>query len=126
MQEPVGGLQANGNGVPCRAQIDFAQTGTTTCVVVAGELDLATVPKLRDALLRPRPPDAEHVVIDLKRVTFMDSAGLHALMDAHDHWGERLRIRLGTVAARLVDITALRDRLPIIDTDTPLKSSTRI
>lgn len=48
---------------------------------VRGEIDLVTAPVLREALL----PVLEHgtgaVVVDLSEVPFMDSAGVHALVD---------------------------------------------
>ena len=45
-------------------------------VAVRGELDLATVGTLADELGRVARP----VVLDLSRVTFMDSMGVHLLM----------------------------------------------
>ena len=51
-------------------------------LVVHGELDIATAPELRRLLtgLRLR---GHSVVLDLAEVTFIDSTGLSALMDAH-------------------------------------------
>ena len=45
-------------------------------MAVRGELDLATVGTLEDELGRVAPP----VVLDLSRVSFMDSMGVHLLM----------------------------------------------
>ncbi len=45
---------------------------------LAGELDLATVPRLRDALLDFAPMDG--VRLDLSQLTFLDSTGLHAIL----------------------------------------------
>jgi anti-anti-sigma factor len=59
---------------------------------IRGELDLAAVPPLRTAvssLCRSRTPDAELFVLDLTAVTFMDSAGLHALNDVQVRLAER-------------------------------------
>jgi anti-anti-sigma factor len=48
---------------------------------VAGELDLATSPQLRQALGEARQ-DARLVVLDVREITFIDSAGVHAILDA--------------------------------------------
>jgi anti-sigma B factor antagonist len=48
---------------------------------VAGELDLATVPRMRDALVQlAADHPATTVVVDLDGVAFIDSAGLGALV----------------------------------------------
>jgi anti-anti-sigma factor len=56
--------------------------GTTRIVCVDGEIDLSTVSELRDAIGAAFDDDSETVVVDLSGVTFMDSTGLHALIDA--------------------------------------------
>jgi anti-sigma B factor antagonist len=46
-------------------------------VSVAGELDLATVPKLREAALAELSvPDCSTLVLDLDGLTFLDSTGI--------------------------------------------------
>ncbi len=51
-------------------------------VVVAGEVDLATVPELRDALSRVIASVPRGVVVDLAAVEFMDASGVGALVGA--------------------------------------------
>jgi anti-anti-sigma factor len=51
-------------------------------LVVHGELDIATTPELVEMLRRLRY-QGHAVQLDLSAVTFMDSTGLTALMDAH-------------------------------------------
>lgn len=57
---------------------------TATVLSVHGEIDIATVPHVREALLRvftttlPR-----HLVVDLSDVTFLDSSGIGVLVGAH-------------------------------------------
>jgi anti-anti-sigma factor len=48
---------------------------------VHGEIDLGTAPVLRDALLPVLEHHAGPVVVDLSEVTFMDSTGVHLLID---------------------------------------------
>ena len=96
--------------------IAYERHGTIACLRASGELDLATAPQFRDAYARAQQDGPEILLIDLADVTFIDSTGLHALLDAHtqdEH--QRLRIILSPVAARLIDVVKLRDRLPIIE-----------
>jgi anti-sigma B factor antagonist len=55
--------------------------GFAAWVHVAGELDLATSPQLRETL-REAQPDARLVVLDLREVTFIDSAGVDLILEA--------------------------------------------
>ena len=48
-------------------------------VVVTGEVDLDTAPTVRDEILRHLHSGA-NVHLDLGKVTFMDSSGLHVLL----------------------------------------------
>jgi anti-anti-sigma factor len=63
-----------------------------TVVALAGELDAYTVPSFRDRLEQHRTEHAQ-LVIDLSRVTLLDSAGLAALLSLRNRAaaaGERL------------------------------------
>lgn len=51
-----------------------------TVVQVAGDLDMATSPQLRDGLQRILAAGTRNVVIDMAGVGFMDSSGLGALV----------------------------------------------
>jgi anti-anti-sigma factor len=51
-------------------------------VAAAGELDLWTCPALRRALYLAAE-SSRRLVVDLTRVTFLDSSGIGALLDAH-------------------------------------------
>jgi anti-sigma B factor antagonist len=82
-------------------------------VVVAGELDIATVPELSPHVTAGDDGDA--VILDLAAVTFIDSTGLRLLIEAHAALGERLRIVPSPACERLFEITGVRDRLPIAD-----------
>jgi anti-sigma B factor antagonist len=66
-------------------------------VRVAGELDLATVPQLERSLGEPQL-QARLVVLDLRELAFMDSAGVHAIVNASiraRHVGGRLVLLRG-------------------------------
>jgi anti-anti-sigma factor len=95
-------------------RITCERTGTTVRLNVTGELDLASGPRLRDRLSDQLADHAEIVVLDLADVSFIDSTGLHALLDATAQDGNRLRIIPNPGLLRLLDITGLHDRLPIV------------
>jgi stage II sporulation protein AA (anti-sigma F factor antagonist) len=68
---------------------------------IAGELDLGTVSKLRDALT-PFVGDGE-VTLDLSELTFIDSTGIHALLDvARSQDGKKLILESPTEPVRRV------------------------
>jgi anti-sigma B factor antagonist len=69
-------------------------------VRVAGELDIATAPQL-ERTLREAQLQARLVVLDLCDLAFMDSSGLHAIVDAS--------IRARQVGRRLVVLRGPRN-----------------
>ncbi len=89
-------------------------TGTTVRITVSGEVDIATATHLREHTSRQLAEPAELVVLDLTAVSFIDSTGLHALLDAAAQGGTRLRIVPSPVCLRLFDIAGVRDRLPLV------------
>lgn len=73
---------------------------------VEGEIDLANVQKLREAL--DGEPDRP-LVVDLSHVTYIDSAGIAVLFDRAAHGPLEIRCRPDSVVAPLIDITRLGD-----------------
>jgi anti-anti-sigma factor len=49
----------------------------------SGEIDIATAPQLQDALGIVEALDPSTIIVDLREVSFMDSTGIHALLQAH-------------------------------------------
>src|SRR4051812_12449598 len=47
-----------------------------------GEVDIDTVGQLREQLENATATGAKHVVLDLRGVTFLDSTGLHLVLEA--------------------------------------------
>jgi anti-anti-sigma factor len=61
------------------------ESGATSCLRPAGEFDLAAVGSVENALDRAlRAPTTRRVVFDLRRLTFLDSAGLQTILRAND------------------------------------------
>jgi anti-sigma B factor antagonist len=59
--------------------IEPAEHGTTTLLVLRGELDIATSPQLRDELVRVIG-EGRRIVVDLEGLSFIDSVGLGILV----------------------------------------------
>jgi anti-sigma B factor antagonist len=87
-------------------------------VHLAGELDLASAPALRDTL-RDAETRAQIVLLDLRDLTFMDSAGVHAIVRAcvrAQRAGRRLILVRGPRQVdRLLALAGVADRLEIDD-----------
>jgi anti-sigma B factor antagonist len=64
--------------------LDPHRVGQHTVVGVTGELDVASAPALRDALLALlNRGDGASLVVDLRGVTFIDSTGVGSLLRIH-------------------------------------------
>jgi len=67
--------------------LDPHRTGPHTVVGVTGEIDVATAPALRDALLGLLNRGVDSLVVDLRGVTFVDSTGVGSLLRIHHRQG---------------------------------------
>ncbi len=87
---------------------------------VTGELDIATAPQLAEMLGRAEQR-CQRVVLDLRQVTFMDSAGVHVILNASlraNAAGRRLVLVRGPAHVdRVLDLTIASDNLEIVDLD---------
>ena len=94
-------------------------------VMLSGELDMATAPQLEDALSEAAR-DSVAVILDLSKLEFMDSAGLHAILNAHARLNEA-NCRLALIAGgpqvqRIFEITGVEHRLEFVDTPDAVRS----
>ena len=78
---------------------------------LTGEMDIATAPQLVAAMRSLARPDLQHVWLDLAELTFVDAAGLAALVQVRrlvDGQGGRLTLRgVPPFVRRLLTITNL-------------------
>jgi anti-sigma B factor antagonist len=58
-------------------------------VIVVGEVDLLSAPRLEAALEEILGTNARYIAIDLTETTFMDSAGIHSLVRTHQRAARR-------------------------------------
>ena len=88
-------------------------------IVLTGELDIATAPKLEDEVRRLEGEGRKLIVIDLRGLEFMDSSGLRALLAADTRARERgarvVIVRGDERIQRVLRITRLDERLEIVD-----------
>jgi anti-sigma B factor antagonist len=91
----------------------------TITLALSGELDLVSSPALERALEDQAQSEVELVVVDLRRLDFMDSTGLHTVLRiqqaAHDAGRQFALIRGPDQVQRLFDLTGLAETLPIVD-----------
>jgi anti-sigma B factor antagonist len=94
-------------------------TGRATTLVLSGDLDLLSSPTLAHAADAVAESDAELVIIDLRELEFMDSTGLHVLLQAQQRMHELGRrfvlVRGGDQVQRMFDLTGVADALTIVD-----------
>jgi anti-anti-sigma factor len=105
---------------------DLSPDGDGTLVVV-GEIDSLTAPALEPAL-KPLIDSGGTVILDMRRVTFMDSSGLRAILAATQALKGRGRLVLRNpqpIVVRVLEVTGLMpapDGMPLeVQFDTPFE-----
>ena len=88
-------------------------------VALVGELDLSSVAKVQEELRRVEAASPATLVVDLSKLTFLDSTGLRCIVTADERAreeGRRIVIVRGPDAVqRVFTITRLEDRLEMVD-----------
>ena len=91
-------------GVDPNFSATAAVAGDRAVVTVSGEVDMSTA----DAMFRAATKDgAAFATLDLRGVTFFDSAAIHALLQLAELYGERLRVLPSTQVRRVLEISGL-------------------
>ena len=107
-------------GVPAQASVSVLSQPACTIARLEGELDIATVPALRERLLSVLGPGVRLLIIDLSGVSFCDVAGLAVLIGTQRRATARgIVVRLAAPRpqlAKLLRITGLDQRLTICAT----------
>jgi anti-sigma B factor antagonist len=103
-------------GLGPQLALETARIGSHDVIVASGEIDLASAPRMESAL---EGFSAQDVVLDMRGVAFMDSAGLKVLLSQrkrlHDSGGT-LRLVLGEgPVLRLLELTSVTDAFSISD-----------
>jgi len=89
--------------------VDLA--GAQPVVRLVGDVDMATSPAVKNALAELVEGGHLAVVVDLSEVTFMDSSGLHVLVDMQrrlsDAGGKVVLRKPGPAVGKLLQITGV-------------------
>jgi anti-sigma B factor antagonist len=101
-------------------EIEIIERDDAVILVVEGEIDIATAPLLEQRLTEAEAGDAAQLIVDLDRVSFMDSTGLQVLV-AHtlsETNGRRIRLTPGSPQVqRLFTVSGMVDHLPFVSPD---------
>jgi anti-anti-sigma factor len=85
-------------------------------IMLSGELDLATASELALAIGVAEATSATVIVLDLRELEFIDSSGIHAVVDARRRVGERLILVRGTgCVQRVFELCGLVECLSFVD-----------
>jgi anti-sigma B factor antagonist len=94
---------------------DVSRAGSSAVVCAAGEIDSTTAPLLSQHVTALLDDDVRELTVDLRQVTFLDSAGLCVLATTHRRAARedvRMRVLAGSRAVvRPLQITGLWDLL---------------
>jgi anti-sigma B factor antagonist len=89
-------------------------------VAPAGDLDLATAPRLRQDLVDASASGSTLVVLDLERVDFLDSVGISVIVGGHRrlrHEGRSLHLAAPqAIVRRVLGLTRLDTLIPTYET----------
>jgi anti-anti-sigma factor len=100
-------------------RIDVEPSRDSVRVAPVGELDIATVDKLRAEVDRLRESGFNKVVLDLRQVRFLDSTGLRLILEldaaATEASQELMLIRGTAVVQRIFEVTQVSGRLHFVD-----------
>jgi anti-anti-sigma factor len=97
---------------PGAFSVEVRREGPRAVVVPCGELDLATVDRVRVAIDRVVAGGCDRVVLDLRETTFMDSTGLRLVIAQAAREDAGVSFVDGSEpVSRLFDLTGMRDRL---------------
>ena len=103
---------------PFSYEVENEQSGTTT-LRLHGELDMAASPRLAEILHDLQHGGPQQVVIDLRGLSFLDSMGLSALMDAHGAGQDGHRpvsfIAGGRRVQRVFQVTKMDERVTWVE-----------
>jgi anti-anti-sigma factor len=98
------------------ARSPFEVVSGVPVVTAPKEIDIATAPALRSALLKAAARGHGTLVLDMTMTRFCDSSGLHTLLAAHkraqDEGGSLLLISPARAIIRVLEVTGLNRLLP--------------
>ena len=98
--------------------VDVVPDGAGATVVLAGEIDLATAPELQARLEVLIDATTGDVALDVARVTFLDSTGLHVIALAHQRLRDGCRqLRVSNPATRVRRVLELSGMARLLEVE---------
>jgi anti-anti-sigma factor len=94
------------------------RNGAVHAIRLRGELDLATSSRVEAELKRVEATDVRTIVVDLSDLTFINSSGVHLLVDAEvrSRASNRLTLLRGSPAVqRVLELCEVDTALPFAD-----------
>lgn len=109
---------------PKSFRIETESLGSRVCrITPAGELDMATAPRLLAKIEEVLEGDVHQVVVNLAKLDFLDSTGLRLFLALQQRAGSEdwaLTLTSPSAAVRsILDITGSGRSLPVVDEWTP-------
>jgi anti-anti-sigma factor len=103
------------------AQIAVHDEDELRVVTVAGEVDASNAEDLRAAALEDFPNTPQGMILDLRELSYIDSAGIAFIFEAAERLGRRgqalaLVVTPGAVFRRALDVTEIDLVTPILPT----------
>jgi anti-sigma B factor antagonist len=97
-------------------QLESQVTGHAAIVVVRGDVDMATAPQLREALLGLVESGVTELVLDCRELQFLDSSGIGALISVHKILGDDGSLTLEAPLAhvrKVLELTGVSEHVTI-------------
>lgn len=94
------------------AEVRFEREDETVVAILTGEVDMSNATSVRQQIAESVTPDDDAVIIDMSELSFIDSAGLHALIELGTVLDERRQKLLlclppGSTIRRAIEIIGL-------------------
>jgi anti-anti-sigma factor len=100
------------------ADVRFEREDKTVLAVVTGEVDMSNAPSVRQQIAGSVTPDDDALLVDLSELSFIDSAGLHTLIELGTVLDERrqqllLCVPRGSPIERAIEIIGLPSAISV-------------
>ena len=100
------------NPGPAALTVTSSSEDGATVLALSGELDMSNAPALREAIASSGAERTGRLILDLSRLTFIDSAGIAVLLEAAERL-DSVSLRDPVRAVwRVIEITGLTQMLP--------------
>jgi anti-sigma B factor antagonist len=100
-------------------EIDLVRDRESATVTLSGELDIATVPRVEEAIEATLTAELQTLTIDLSGLGFVDSSGLRLFIvldqrAAEQGWELRL-LRPGAQVLSVFQVSGVEENLPFVE-----------